>query len=61
MYSWLVLAFFSRKAINRQRFLAVALVFLTLTIAFCQLGQAPMQNDGLVDRAIQGIKDSQCW
>ena len=34
---------------------AIALLVLTPAVAVGQLGQAPMQNDGLVDRAAQGI------
>ncbi|MEO1990489.1 MAG: hypothetical protein ABGW78_01035, partial [Pirellulales bacterium] len=40
---------------NRLAFWAIGLIVLTPAVAFCQLGQAPMQNDGLVDRAVQGI------
>ena len=34
---------------------AIALLFITPAVAVGQLGQAPMQNDGLVDRAAQGL------
>ncbi|MDB4365462.1 hypothetical protein N9Z08_00900 [Pirellulales bacterium] len=34
---------------------AIALLLFTPAIAVCQMGQAPMQNDGLVNRAAQGI------
>ena len=46
----------SRSHVGSHRALwAIALLLFTPGIAVCQMGQAPMQNDGLVNSAARGI------